>query len=710
MTVYDARRKRRPRWKRIVLWTMVTLMALLLAGAGAVVLWAHGLVEQIGSLDPDVKVAQGELSPNIPTPDQPAVALVIGSDHRASYGAAEPSRSDTLMLVRIDPATKRISMLSLPRDLWVPINGVCCNKINAAYSDGGVKLALKTVQEYTGIKVNYLVVVDFSGFTQLVNAFDGVYVNVDQYYYHVNTPGTEQYAQIDIKPGYQLLNGTNALSFARYRHTDSDFYRNARQQLVLQAFQAKASEKLQGIGLEQLGTFREVAETIAGNVQVTGPSGAPSVTKMIEYAGLAYETKGNVVSVKLEAGLGGDATNSYVQATDDALRRAVFLFEHPEQVASPDRQIPTDKKKPPAQGFKPKVPPGGVSVTVVNGNGVEGSAGEGGEALAAFGYQVDVSQVPAPSFDYARNWVYYRTGSRKAAGDLAKILGAAQVGSLPADFAYASDLVVIVGTPFTGTTAIKPPKQATPTGLPPDIVADDQAFLPVFQQAQRSLRFPVLYPTVQQTGSLFDDFTYEQPIRVYNIPAAGKGWNSMYSVFQLTDVAGAYWGIEQTRFTDAPILENPDVTRKLDGRNYQFHFNGPHIHLIAIVEKGVAYWVTNTLRDDLKPSDDRHRPIAAARAVSTADTQAVGVIGVGYVGLVTAACFADLGHEVVCRDIATERVQALRQGDVPIYEPGIERPAGAKPRAAALHHRDGRPFRTLPDRFRVRGHPAHGLR
>ena len=68
MTVYDARRKRRPRWKRIVLWTMVTLMALLLAGAGAVVLWAHGLVEQIGSLDPDVKVAQGELSPTSPPP------------------------------------------------------------------------------------------------------------------------------------------------------------------------------------------------------------------------------------------------------------------------------------------------------------------------------------------------------------------------------------------------------------------------------------------------------------------------------------------------------------------------------------------------------------------------------------------------------------------------------------------------------------------
>jgi hypothetical protein len=203
--------------------------------------------------------------------------------------------------------------------------------------------------------VNYLIVVDFSGFTQLVNSFGGVYVNVDQYYYHVNTPGTEQYSQIDIKPGYQKLNGANALAFARYRHTDSDFYRNARQQLVLDAFQAQASSKLKGIGIDQLGTFKKVAETVADNVQVTGRNGPPSVQTMISYAGLAYETRGNVVSIKLDAAVGGDPTNSYVAASPQAMARARFLFENPDKIPRPTSEIPTGKGAKKPKGFKPKV-------------------------------------------------------------------------------------------------------------------------------------------------------------------------------------------------------------------------------------------------------------------------------------------------------------------------------------------------------------------
>jgi LCP family protein required for cell wall assembly len=605
MNIYQAlgpKKRKRPRWRRIALWTGATVFLVLFASAAAVAYWANGLVDKIGHLDTDVKAAQGELG-QVPLPNDPAVALVVGSDHRASYGKSEPSRSDTLMLVRIDPATKAITMLSLPRDLWVPINGVCCSKINQAYSDGGVKLALKTVQEYTGVKVNYLIVVDFSGFTQLINSFHGVYVNVDQYYLHVNTPGTEQYSQIDIKPGYQLLNGTNALAFARYRHTDSDFYRVARQQLVLDALQTKASGELHGIGIDQISTIKSVAETVANNVQVTGPKGAPSVKSMISYASLAYETRGNVTSVKLDAQVAGDATNSYVTATPEALRKAVFLFEHPQRVEKPTSEIPTGSKSSHRKGFKPKVDPGTVSLTVVNGNGVSGAAAAGGAALSPFGYQVSVSSVAAPSFDYAENWVYYRQGSAQAAADLVKILGNAQAKSMPAEFTYASDVVVVVGKPFDGKTAIAPPKQRQPGGLPPDIIADDQAYLPVFQGAQRSLKFPVLYPTVQQANSQFDDFTAEQPIRLYNIKQAGRGWNSMYAVFSMPEVPGGFWGIEETRFTDAPILANPDLERTLDGRRYRFYFNGSHIHLIALERSGVVYWVSNTLRDDLSNAD-----------------------------------------------------------------------------------------------------------
>ena len=261
-----------------MLWTGGSLLTALLVVAVVIGLWVHGLVDKVGNLSADVKATQSSLQ-TLPTSGQPVTALVIGSDYRAGDGpqGTTGSRSDTLMLVRIDPHTKYISLLSLPRDLHVTIPGYGVDKINAAYSDGGYKLALKTVELATDVHPNYLITVDFKGFRDLVNKFHGVYVPVDQHYYHVNTPGTEQYSQIDIPPGYQLLNGTNGLAFSRYRHTDSDFYRNARQQVFLHAFTQRASGQLHGIGLDQISTFKGVAETIANNVQVTGPNGAPGM-------------------------------------------------------------------------------------------------------------------------------------------------------------------------------------------------------------------------------------------------------------------------------------------------------------------------------------------------------------------------------------------------------------------------------------------------
>ena len=71
----------------------------------------------------------------------------------------------------------------------------------------------------------------------------------------------------------------------------------------------------------------------------------------------------------------------------------------------------------------------------------------------------------------------------------------------------------------------------------------------------------------------------------------------------MPNLAGAYWGIEETRFASAPILTNPSTTRTINSRHLQFFFNGSHIHLIATIQNGVAYWVTNTLRDDLSNAD-----------------------------------------------------------------------------------------------------------
>ncbi|HWE32162.1 MAG TPA: LCP family protein [Solirubrobacteraceae bacterium] len=164
----------------------------------------------------------------LPAPGAPQTLLLIGSDHRAgeSYRA---SNTDTMMLVRIDDSSSTINLLSVPRDLKVQLPSGTA-KLNAAYSEGGPNLlihVLKT-QVFPGLTVNHILDVNFGGFSDLVNAIGCVYTDVDHRYYN-NTALTD-YSSIDIQPGYQKLCGTQALEFVRFRHTDSDIVRNARQQ------------------------------------------------------------------------------------------------------------------------------------------------------------------------------------------------------------------------------------------------------------------------------------------------------------------------------------------------------------------------------------------------------------------------------------------------------------------------------------------------
>ena len=269
---------------------------------------------------------------------------MIGSDHRYSDGSA-PARSDTLMLVRMDPRTHLISLLSLPRDLWVNIPGFGQDKINAAYSDGGPKVTLETVKELTGLHVNYLIGVNFHSFVSLVNNLGGVYIPVDEAYIHTEAannalPPGERWSVINLLPGYQLLNGTNALAFSRFRHTDSDFYRNARQQTFLHAFEQKVSARFHGISLSDLGTIRSIIDTISGNVDVAGANGGIGIQTMIRYATLAYASRGHLVASRLQAGTGMIGAASVVEATPEAMKQAVYAFTHPQNIASPTNQLP----------------------------------------------------------------------------------------------------------------------------------------------------------------------------------------------------------------------------------------------------------------------------------------------------------------------------------------------------------------------------------
>lgn len=132
----------------------------------------------------------------------------------------EPARTDTLLVMDIDPSNHRISMLSVPRDLWVNIPGASPGKLAIAYEIGGPKLAAYTLERELGIPVDYTIALTFTGFIKIVDAMGGVTVNVPQELRDDTYPclRTSDYCPIDIKPGTQHMDGATALEFVRERH------------------------------------------------------------------------------------------------------------------------------------------------------------------------------------------------------------------------------------------------------------------------------------------------------------------------------------------------------------------------------------------------------------------------------------------------------------------------------------------------------------
>ncbi len=214
---------------RFALGAVIVIAFTATATAVAGLLQFKQIATEIG-VSPAIQNAQVTVA----DPGNPQTLLLIGSDHRIGepFSAAN---TDTMMLVRMDPKSSTINVLSIPRDLKVDIPGHGTSKINATYSDGGPNLLIKVLrsQVFPQLHVNHIIDVNFSGFSDLVDAIGCVYTDVDHRYYN-NTAYTG-YSSIDIQPGYQKLCGDNqsakgALAFVRFRHTDSDLVRNARQQ------------------------------------------------------------------------------------------------------------------------------------------------------------------------------------------------------------------------------------------------------------------------------------------------------------------------------------------------------------------------------------------------------------------------------------------------------------------------------------------------
>ena len=585
---------------------LVLLVVMVACGlAGGAYLYARQTLDAIAAHTPAVKTAQKILHA-VPAPSHPAIALIAGYDQRmgAENGGYAAANSDTLMLLRADPANRTLSLLSFPRDLVVPIyctgdTVAAQNRINAAWGIcGGPAGTLDTVEHLTGLPVNYLVTVDFHGFKLLVNKLHGVYMNVDQRYYN---PPHDGWAAIDLEPGYQRLDGQQALNYVRYRHTDSDLYRLARQQLFIQALKSRLEH---GLSLTQI---PQIVDAIKGSVEVgRGGGGAPTMSEIQSYAGLLYRLPpGHLLRNAIDISqLQPYGPSGYeLKAPPQAVAAAVDRFLHP-HVSSPKSRARAAVRPRPAP-----LRPGRVSTLVLNGGDVNGRAAATTSLLAGLGYRTASlpSSVPAnaPRKTFGTT-VYYdphRPIATRAAQTPAPLFGAGiriepfspPIASL-ARQAGRPLTVVAFGSAFSGTLRTTQSARPASASRPrPDTAAVEPVSADVGQalaQATPKMPFRLYLPRQISSGS---QLSANEGIRTYT-PAPGHHATVLTFV---TPAGNVYWQIEETDWNDAPILAGPTGHETIQGRRYDLYTTGGHLQMVVLHTRTAAYWVVNSLLDNL---------------------------------------------------------------------------------------------------------------
>ncbi len=285
-----------------------------------------------------IRIAKGVIEPAYE--GEPQTFLIIGSDRRAAskdaFDRNNPPHSDTLLLVHLDPQAGQTSIMSVPRDLLVTITTkrgqtYYPRKVNAAYTigsleggtDRGAELAAETIEQLLHVKLNGVIDVTFKGFIGIVDTLGCVYVNVDHRYYNEPNGSVEtNYSAINLQPGYQKLCYENALSYVRYRHTDSDFVRVARQQDFIRDLR----EQVPASNL--IGEIDKVSKAVGKAVTSTFQSSAGQLIELAKLAAFSQQKPMRQVKFQIDSANAVVGGESYVTASPQLVKATVHDFLH----------------------------------------------------------------------------------------------------------------------------------------------------------------------------------------------------------------------------------------------------------------------------------------------------------------------------------------------------------------------------------------------
>jgi LCP family protein required for cell wall assembly len=239
----------RRRRRRVLV--VLLLVFLLLTGTGlvAVGLYVRSIDKSVARIQAFDQVPEQARPQRVPVARDALNILVLGSDTR-DPNSTGGSRSDTIILLHLPRDRSGAQLVSIPRDTWVPVprskdgrHGGAEAKINAAFAWGGTPLTVQTVEAFTGVRIDHVVMVDFSGFKEIVDALGGVTIDVERDFTSKNSLRADSIRV--FHKGQQTMDGATALDYARERYafSDGDFARIRHQQQVIAAILSKASSR-----------------------------------------------------------------------------------------------------------------------------------------------------------------------------------------------------------------------------------------------------------------------------------------------------------------------------------------------------------------------------------------------------------------------------------------------------------------------------------
>ena len=422
------------RRKRRVLRGIAIAIAILLALAGVASVWAWSFLNAVNQdmVKTDAKVLKAltpvsKTKPKAAAPPGAFTMLLLGTDNRGQAGDA---RTDSIIFARVEPATKRVWLLSLPRDMRAEIPGHGVAKLNKAYTLGGAALTIDTVEQLLGVPVNHYMEVNVNGFKRIVEVLGGVWIDVDV---EIDDPkaaaANPGHEGQHIEPGYQKLSPAQALVYVRSRaFPDADFTRMRHQQTFFKAI-AKQSTALVNV-FKLPGVVREVARFTKTDMSVSA-------------------------LVRVARALRGANDNSIDTATVAGEWRSPYIYPDEELQADLVRRMLSGRAF--ESSATAEAVPEDVSVAVRNGSGVAGVATKAQAALVAQGFAVN-EVGNAKRSDYANTLVVY-ADDESAAKAVVASLGQGQIVASNGRYSFDADVLVVVGKDWKAVAEKQPTTQ-----------------------------------------------------------------------------------------------------------------------------------------------------------------------------------------------------------------------------------------------------------